>query len=74
VSWVKLLLSLLGIELHRGGRKLARAAVNAIMPEEEPFPLTQRDVAHQQEQIRRATAHGSGAHRIERATIVPPKR
>jgi len=71
MSLVKLLLSLIGIELKQRARKVV---ADAIAPEEDPFPLTMRDVQHQQDQIRQATAHGSGEHRIERKTILPPER
>lgn len=66
---LRLLLALLGIELHQK----TRLPKPPRLPEEEPFPLTHRDVERQQEQIRKATAHGSGEHRIERSTMIPPK-
>lgn len=65
---VKLVLALFGIEL----RQAAKKAVASALDDTQPIPLTMRDVSRQQEQIRRATAHGSGEHRIERKTIVPP--
>ena len=68
----KLILGILGFELRREARKAVKRVGEAILPpEEEPFPLTMRDVQHQQDQIRSATSRGSG----ERPrTILPPTR
>lgn len=62
VNLIRLLLAIFGIEVHRKARKVVKRAADAVLPpEEEPFPLTMREVSRQQEQIRRAT------------TILPPK-
>jgi hypothetical protein len=46
-----------GLELLASGYDLVRGLQRTLVKEEEPFPLTHRDVEHQQAQIRSATAH-----------------